>query len=460
MSSPRNAVLKSLPSVDALLRRPEMVAMAEEFGRERVKEGIRELLGELRSERLAGVPEAAVDAARLRRRLSARTGPRLVRVLNATGVVLHTNLGRAPLSEAALARVVEVGRGFTNLEFDLDKGVRGKRMRPVEEGLKELFDCQAALVVNNCAAAVLLALSALARGKEVIVSRGEAVEIGGGFRIPEVMAQSGATLIEVGTVNKTRVDDYLAPISERTALVMRIHRSNFAVVGFTEEPSMADLVAGASMRGVDLFHDLGSGYASPEMAIPDTTVQESLRAGSALVAFSGDKLFGGPQCGILVGRQELIAQLERHPLVRALRVDKLTLAALEATVEAHLAGRLHTIPALAMMARPVAELAKQGRALAARLGEKGIPCELLESEVQVGAGSTPLHRIPSAALVFKAHPESMAAALRRGTPPVVGRIHAGALWLDLRCLAEGELRELEEAVAAAYLLATPVEGRG
>jgi L-seryl-tRNA(Ser) seleniumtransferase len=391
----------------------------------------------------ADVEGAAADLAR----------PRLTRVLNATGVVLHTNLGRAPLSTRAVRRVVEVA-GYCNLELDLALGTRGSRSDPVRGLLRELTGAEDALVVNNCAASVLLTLSALASGRQVIVSRGELVEIGGGFRVPDVMRQAGAELVEVGTTNRTRRRDYEAACGERTALLAKVHRSNFALVGFSEEASVAELAALGRERGVPLFVDLGSGaLRSLEGAglPPEPTVGEAIASGAAVVAFSGDKLLGGPQSGILVGTRDVIQALAAHPLYRAVRVDKLTVAALEATLESYRDGvDQEEVPVRAMLGVTAEALLRRATALAALLAQRGLACQLRPVEGRVGGGSMPTAALPSTAVVLEgAQPERLAERLRLGTPPVLARIVEGAVTLDVRCLADHELELLAAGVERA-----------
>jgi L-seryl-tRNA(Ser) seleniumtransferase len=362
-------------------------------------------------------------------------------VLNATGVVIHTNLGRAPLAAAALERLEEVGRGYSNLEYDLVSGQRGSRQDHVAEALRRLTGAEAALVVNNNAAAVLLALAALAEGREVVVSRGELIEIGDGFRIPEVLERSGAELREVGTTNRTRADDYDRAVGPETALLLRVHPSNFRVVGFTERPKLDELARVAHRHGIPLVDDLGSGVLLVHEDEP--SVRDSLGAGADLVCFSGDKLLGGPQAGIVAGKATLVEQLRRHPLQRALRADKLTLAALEGTLALYLdhdaAGR--EIPVLRMLAEPADVVRARAERLAALVGG-----EVEETVARAGGGALPLAEVQSFACALE--PE-LAEPLRAGEPPVVGVLRDGRLLLDCRTLAEAELAEAAAAVEAA-----------
>ncbi|HEY6054069.1 MAG TPA: L-seryl-tRNA(Sec) selenium transferase, partial [Gaiellaceae bacterium] len=375
----------------------------------------------------------------LRDELAGARRPSLRRVLNATGVVVHTNLGRAPLPEAALERVREVGAGYSNLEYDLDAGRRGSRQVHAADVLRRLTGAEAALVVNNNAAAVMLALAALAEGREVLVSRGELIEIGDGFRIPDVLARSGARLHEVGTTNRTRAADYERAIGPDTALLLRVHQSNFRVVGFTELPSLAEVAAVARAAGLPLVDDLGSGaFAAFE---DEPSARDSLAAGADLVCFSGDKLLGGPQAGIVVGRADLVERLKRHPLQRALRADKLTLAALEGTLALYLDPEraAREVPVLRMLREPAEAVWARAERLAALVGG-----EVEETVGRVGGGALPLAELPSFACAVE---EELAAPLRAGEPPVVGVVRDGRLLLDCRTLADGELDEVAAAVA-------------
>ena len=362
--------------------------------------------------------------------------PRLRRVINGTGVVVHTNLGRAPLAAEALDRVQQSARGYSNLEFELEEGVRGSRQDHVAEALRELVGAEAALVVNNNAAAVLLALAAVAEGREVVVSRGELVEIGDGFRIPDVLASSGARLVEVGTTNRTRLADYETAIGDETAAVLRVHQSNFRMVGFTEQTGLRELARLAERRGVLLVDDLGSGVLEPLGDEP--TVRASLEAGAHLVTFSGDKLLGGPQAGIVAGRADLVERLRRHPLQRAVRADKLTLAALEGTLAVYRQGR--EPPVVRMLREPAAKVRERAERLA------GLTGGTVEATVaRAGGGALPLAEIASFACALD---ESLAAPLRLAEPPVVGIVRDGKLLLDCRTIADAEIDEVATAVRA------------
>jgi L-seryl-tRNA(Ser) seleniumtransferase len=423
--------LRDLPSVDELARTSDDPLAVE---------AARRVIDRAREEIRAGADPGDLRA-RLDVELAGVRRPKLRRVLNATGVIVHTNLGRAPLPATALERVHEIARGYSNLEFDLDRGARGSRQDHAVDILRRLTGAEAALVVNNNAGAVLLALAALAEGREVVVSRGELIEIGDGFRIPDVLAGSGARLVEVGTTNRTRAEDYERAIGPDTAVLLRVHQSNFRVVGFAELPETSRLAAIAARHDLPLVDDLGSGALVP---LPDEpAVRDALVAGADLVCFSGDKLLGGPQAGIVVGRAELVQKLRRHPLQRALRADKLTLAALEGTLMLYLDPEraLREVPALRM----VVEDADAVRARAQRLAElTGGAVE--ETVARVGGGALPLAELPSFACALE---EDLAEPLRRGEPPVVGVLRDGRLLLDCRTLAEGELDEVAAAVRRA-----------
>ncbi len=400
----------------------------------------RRVLDAARAEILAG-GEPDDLRGRVRTELESARRPGLRRVLNATGVIVHTNLGRAPLPEAALERVRDVGRGYSNLEYDLAEGARGSRQDHVAGILRRLTGAESALVVNNNAAAVMLALAALAEGREVLVSRGELIEIGDGFRIPDVLARSGARLVEVGTTNRTRAADYERAIGPETALLLRVHQSNFRLVGFAELPTTAELAAVARLHDVPLVDDLGSGALAPLHDEPP--VREALAAGADLVCFSGDKLLGGPQAGIVAGRAELVERLRRHPLQRALRADKLTLAALEGTLALYLEPdrALREVPVLRMLAEPVDAVRARAERLAALTGGT-----VEETVARVGGGALPLAQLPSFACAVE---EELAAALRAGEPPVVGVVRDGRCLLDCRTLADDEVEDAAAAVAAA-----------
>jgi L-seryl-tRNA(Ser) seleniumtransferase len=423
--------LRDLPSVDELARSSDDPLSIQ---------AARVVLARAREEIQAGA-EPGDLAERMREELSGARQARLRRALNATGVIVHTNLGRAPLAEAALERVHEVGRGYSNLEYDLSAGARGSRQDHVAGVLRRLTGAEAALVVNNNAAAVLLALAALAEGREVIVSRGELIEIGDGFRIPDVLARSGARLVEVGTTNRTRAADYDRAIGLETAVLLRVHQSNFRVVGFTELPSVAELAKVAKRHEVPLVDDLGSGALAQVEDEP--SVRESLEAGADLVCFSGDKLLGGPQAGIVVGSAELVERLRRHPLQRAVRADKLTLAALEGTLTLHLepARAAREVPVLRMAGESAEDVRARAERLAGQVGG-----EVEETVARIGGGALPLAELPSFACAVE---EELAGPLRQGEPPVIGVVRDGRLLLDCRTLSDAEVTEVSEAVMAA-----------
>ena len=427
--------LRDLPSIDRLLADERLAGEPHELAVDAARRVLERARGEIRAGRDPGslVDGVLEELARARR-------PSLRRVLNATGVLVHTNLGRAPLAGEALARVVEVGSGYSNLEYDVARGERGSRQDHLGELLRELTGAEAALVVNNNAAAVLLALAALAEGREVVVSRGELIEIGDGFRIPEVLARSGARLVEVGTTNRTRAADYERALGPDTALILRVHQSNFRLLGFTERPELRDLAAIAKRSGLPLVDDLGSGALA--VIGDEPTPAESLRAGADLVCFSGDKLLGGPQAGVAVGTADLVERLRRHPLQRALRADKLTLAALEGTLRlARSAETRGEIPVLRMLHEPVEAVRARAERLAGLVGG-----EVEETVARVGGGALPLAELPSAACAVE---EELAEPLRLGEPPVVAVVRDGRTLLDCRTLADPEVEEVAAAVARA-----------
>jgi L-seryl-tRNA(Ser) seleniumtransferase len=420
------------------------------FGHARVVDALRE---QVAAERNATGVSDAERLNRVETRLRTALAPKLRRVINASGVILHTNLGRAPLSRAAVEAVAAAAGSYSNLELDVDTGRRGERSALVSGLLTTLFGCQAALVVNNNAAAVLLALTALCKGHEVITSRGQLVEIGGSFRMPDVMRLSGARMVEVGTTNRTRKDDYEQAVTPRTAALLRVHTSNFRVEGFTESTPLADMSAVARKGGVLLIDDLGSG-ASDAIA-DEPTVAESLRH-CDLVTFSGDKLFGGPQSGIVLGATDAgsvaVRKMSRHPLARAVRIDKLTLAALEATLRQRLTGRLDEIPVERMLRVPVDEVRRRAALWSVKLEERGVLTRLVEGESAVGGGSVPGHGLPTTLVALEGPASRLAAALRRGDPPVIARIEKDACCLDPRTVLRGEDETLIDAVEVAARL--------
>ena len=393
------------------------------------------------------------DSERLGRvaaRLRATVAPRLRRVINASGVILHTNLGRAPLSRAAVEAVTAAAGSYSNLELDIDTGRRGERSVLVSGLLTTLFSCEAALVVNNNAAAVLLALTALCKGREVIVSRGQLVEIGGSFRMPDVMRTSGARMIEVGTTNRTRKADYQDAVSARTAALLRVHTSNFRVEGFTESTPLADMAAVAREHGVLFLDDLGSG--ATDAIADEPTISESLQH-CDVVTFSGDKLIGGPQSGIVLAATEAgaaaVRKMSKHPLARAVRIDKLTLAALEATLRQRLTGHLDEIPVERMLRVPAEEVRRRAAFWSVKLEERGVPSRLVEGESAVGGGSVPGQGLPTVLVALTGPASRLSAALRRGDPPVIARIEKDVCCLDPRTVLRGEDETLIDAVEVA-----------
>ncbi|MBN1334525.1 MAG: L-seryl-tRNA(Sec) selenium transferase [Deltaproteobacteria bacterium] len=436
-----------LPAVDRLLKEAPVARLARPVA----LRAVREVLDETRRAALAGEPvpplPALVDA--VLEAAAAWIGGGVPRVLNATGVVLHTNLGRAPLAPDAVAALQEAARGYAAVEFDLASGERGERLAGVVRVLKALAGAEDAVVVNNNAAAVLLALTALARGRAVVISRGEEVEIGGSFRIPEVVASGGARLVEVGTTNRTRLSDYEAALSEDVAGILKVHTSNFRIVGFTERPERRALAALAAARGLWLLEDLGSGNLV-EGFCEEPTVVEVVASGVDVVTFSGDKLLGGPQCGIAVGRRDLVTRMRRHPLYRALRVDKLVLATLDATLRMHLAGRVDEIPGLACMRLDPARVRVRAEALAAGWADLGLSVTVESVEARAGGGALPEQPLASWAVAIRGlAPEQLAAMLRAGSPPVVVRVAEDAVRLDPRTLLPGEDEEVSGLVRAA-----------
>jgi L-seryl-tRNA(Ser) seleniumtransferase len=462
VSADRTAALRGLPSVDQLVR--QLGGRTETVGipRPRLTAMVREVLEAERGRLVAGhgpPTDAEILVARVVESVTRSGGFSLRPVINGTGVVLHTNLGRALLSPLALERLARVGGQYTNLELDVATKERGSRYAHVEALLRRLTGAEDALVVNNNAAAVLLALEALAHGKEVIVSRGELIEIGGEFRIPDIMLRSGALLREVGATNRTHLRDYADAIGPQTALLLKVHTSNYRVVGFTAEVSSRELVELGKQRGLPVMEDLGSGclvdlrpYGFP----PEPVVREVVASGIDLVSFSGDKLLGGPQAGIIVGRRELVDRLKKNPWNRALRIDKLTLAALEATLYAYDAGQaLETIPTLRLLTEPLASIRRRARRVATRLTadlRRRLAVSVVDDHAQVGGGALPTVDLPTSAVALGSTPEAaraLDAALRRGDPPVIGRIVDDRLLLDCRTILPSQVPALVAAVVAA-----------
>ena len=457
--------MRALPPVHAVLAHPGLDPWIRRVGRDTVRSVVQRVLAELRgalrgTATLAPGLNGVVDRALAM--LAERARPGLRRAVNATGIVLHTGLGRAPLAEEAARAAHDIATGYCNLEFDLDSGDRGDRNLPVADRLRAVTGAGAAIVVNNNAAAVLLVLGALAAPGEVVVSRGELVEIGGSFRVPEVMAQSGARLREVGTTNRTHARDYAAALGPETALLLKVHQSNFRIVGFTTAPSLEDLASVAGQAGVPLAYDMGSGALVSGLgdATPSdpaaSEVRAALTAGADVVTFSGDKLLGGPQAGIICGRADLVRKCAAHPLYRALRVDKMTLAALGATLDLYRSGRARqAVPALRMLDRSPDELTRAaGRLARALRREVGGICAIRveHGESLAGGGSLPERPLPTSVVTLRPQgrgAQALAEALRRGDPPVVARIHADAVLLDPRTLSAADSRALPSAVSAA-----------
>ena len=450
---------RDLPSVDRLIQATRS-QLDGTIGHGLLREAVRNELAATRAALRSATPiDVGLDAlitrvhARLRRELT----PSLRPVINATGVIIQTNLGRAPLSAAAIRAMAHVGSSYANLEYDLEQGERGSRSVHLEGLLTRLSGGEAALAVNNNAAAIYLALITLAAGREVVIARGQAVEIGGGFRIPDLLRQSGATLVEVGTTNRTYAHDYAAALSTRSALLLRVHSSNFRLIGFVHETPLEEMVAVGRSHGIPVLDDLGSGTLIPTSQFglaPEPTVQESIRAGADLVAFSGDKLLGGPQAGLIVGRRTLVEQLRRHPLARALRVDKSTIAGLEATLTSYLHGRAtEEIPVWRMIATPEDRLRERATALARQLGSLGLRAEACPCQSTVGGGSLPGETLASFGVRVNPGPQgadALASELRRGTPAIVMRINEGQLLFDLRTVDPEEEAILIERLGEAH----------
>ena len=448
--------LRKLPSVDRLLQEPAVHNLVQTYGHELTVEGLRHALDAARHQIRGGAPCPPIDeiAARAGAYLSVLARPTLRPVINASGVIIHTNLGRAPLSAETRAAMTAAAQGYTNLEYDLDAGRRGSRYVHAEQLLCRLTGAEAALVVNNNAGAVLLTLTALAHGQEVIISRSQLIEIGGGFRIPDVMRQSGARLVEVGTTNRTHLRDYRAAIGPETAALMRAHHSNFRIIGFTAEVPLSELVALAGEQGLLVFDDLGSGTLLDTAAFGlahEPTIQESVAAGADVVSCSGDKLLGGPQAGIILGRAELIARLRQHPLTRALRVDKTTLAGLQATLLHYLKGEaVDKVPVWQMIAAPPDALKQRAERWAQELCQAGARATVIEGRSTVGGGSLPGETLPTWLVALEVDsPDALAARLRAGDPPVISRIENDRLCLDPRTVFVAEEEALLQAVQAA-----------
>jgi L-seryl-tRNA(Ser) seleniumtransferase len=452
------ALLRQIPAVNEMLNRTALKELEARVGRrlvvectrrvvQRLREGI--VAGSLSSVSLVALEQGIVSEAETAAHYSLRP------VINASGVILHTNLGRAPLAREAVEHLAEVATRYSNLEYDLEAGERGKRDVHTERLLCQILGAEKALLVNNNAAAVLLALNTLAEGTEVIVSRGELIEIGGSFRIPEVCAKSGAILREVGTTNRTRIDDYAAAINERTRLLLRVHPSNFRIVGFTARPSLAEFVELAQKHSLISMEDLGSGCLidlSTKSIRDEPTPSASLKAGVDVVTFSGDKLLGGPQAGILAGKRKLLERIRKNPLFRALRVDKLIIAALEATISLYLQGKTDDVPALRMINLSVEAIRRRATGLAEKISaHPRLSVRVRDGESVIGGGSTPAQSLPTAllAVTHSSHSaQELEQLLRRNSPPIIARVEEDALLLDLRTVFEDQDEELFEALEA------------
>jgi len=449
--------LRQLPSVDHLLGLDAVQELIDAFGRQQTLEALREALDAARDAVRAGaeVPDASSLAGRAASHLEIRLAPTLRPLINATGVIIHTNLGRAPLSRRAVEAIVAVGRGYSTLEYDLEAGRRGHRTTHAERLMCELTGAESALVVNNNAGALLLALTGLARGRGVVISRGQLVEIGGGFRVPDVMAQSGARLIEVGTTNRTHLYDYQNALTahDDAAWILRAHHSNFRVVGFTCEPSVEELVEFGRQHDFPVMDDLGSGALIETQTFGlahEPTVQESVDAGAAVVCFSGDKLLGGPQAGIIVGQAKYVDPLKTHPLARALRPDKLCLVGLQETLLHYLRDEaLQQVPVWRMIAMPLQEIATRLRTWQEALNQAGVVAGVVDGLSTVGGGSLPGETLPTRLLSLPwDHPDELARALRAGDPPVIGRIEDDQLMLDPRTVLPEQDRTLLQILIA------------
>ena len=465
----KSELYRLLPAVDEVLRLPEVAKLEEGEGHIAVSEAARAVLARVRQEIAAGsLNSAALELAisglpqAIERQLRQSLQLSLRPVINATGVILHTNLGRAPLSPAALDHLRKVASAYSNLEFDIAKGERGKRDVHVERLFARIFAETgdqlpiATVVVNNNAAAVLLALNTLAEGGEVLVSRGELVEIGGSFRIPEIMAKSGAILREVGTTNRTRIADYARAVNQNTRLLLRVHRSNFQITGFTEQPALTELVELGRKRNIPVLEDLGSGALFDLRSVGisgEPGVADSLRAGVDVVTYSGDKLLGGPQAGILSGRRELIAQIRSNPLFRALRVDKLTYAALESTLLAYLRQDHDAIPILRMLRLPLETLEQRIQAVQQKLEAEAsrLSLEIVDGRSLVGGGAAPAATLPARLLAISCQglsADELAARLRAGEPPLIARVEEGRVLLDFRTVFPEQDEPLAQAITA------------
>lgn len=445
---------RQLPSVNTILESEGVQALLGHVPRGLLTQAVREVIDRARHDPSITPKEPSGWTDAVAAAVDARQQPSLRPLFNATGVVLHTNLGRAPLAEAALAAIRATAEGYCNLEYDVAEGARGSRYVHCVSLLCELTGAADAIVVNNCAAALVLALNTLASRREALISRGELIEIGGSFRVPDIMAKSGARLVEVGTTNRTYAGDYAKAVTDRTAAMVKVHRSNFVVDGFVAEATVAELAALARLRALPLIHDFGSGLLVSLDAYGlsgEPTAGDAVRAGASLVLMSGDKLLGGPQAGVVVGDAALVGRLRNNPLARALRVDKLTVAALEATLALYRSPEavVRAIPTLAMLTAPETEVRARALAVARRLEDAGVRAEVAAATATVGGGAFPTARIPSAAVVLRDDVVAREARLRRGRPGVIGRMADNALWLDLRSVPPSHDRRFADAVTAA-----------
>jgi L-seryl-tRNA(Ser) seleniumtransferase len=444
-------VRRAIPAVHRLLDDAAFAGLINRFSRTRVAHALRAVADRARHATEVTAADAATWAALVEDEIARNEAASVTRVINATGVVLHTNLGRAPLPDAAVQAIAQVAAGYANIEFDLATGKRGERQARSRGLLVELTGAEDALVVNNCASALLLALRALGSGRDVLVSRGELIEIGGSFRIPDIMLQADVRLVEVGTTNRTHLDDYRRALNPSTGAIVKVHRSNFTMDGFVRDVSVRDLSSVAAEAGIPLIHDLGSGLMidlAPWGLAGEPTAADAIRDGADVVVMSGDKLLGGPQAGLVIGKREWITRIVAHPFARAVRVDKITLAALEATLalygDSGLA--LREVPALAMITATREELIARAERLVDALLASGVPCSVAESEGAIGGGAFPAARLPSAAILLDGDPRLWEAALRASTTPVIGRIADGAFLLDVRTVRGREEDQLIAAV--------------
>ena len=457
----KREILRHIPRVDDLLREPQLTALAQELSAMDLRDAVRAQLDDLRADVLSGsvteLPEPAQLASAICRRAKADTLPSLRPVVNATGVVLHTNLGRACLSQKAVDAVAAAARGYSTLEYNVEAGKRGSRHDHVEELVTRLTGAEAAMVVNNNAAAVLIILSAMGKGGEVITSRGELVEIGGSFRIPDIMVQCGCSLREVGTTNKTHIKDYREAINENTKALLKVHTSNYRIVGFSESVSLAEMAELGRETGLPVIQDLGSGSLvdlTPLGIHDEPTIQQSVKAGIDVISFSGDKLLGGPQAGVIIGRKKWIDLLKAHPLARAMRVDKMTLAALRETLYSYLDPEtaMREIPTMAMLSAPSHVLKSKAGVLCQMLKDAGLEAQVIETEDQVGGGSVPTQLLPSFGVALEHGEltlEQLEAKMRLRDKPIIGRIAKERYFLDVRTLFEEDFPYIVKAACEA-----------